>query len=284
MLVRLAQTVPRLGDVEYNFEHSREIISQAAGDGVDLVVFPELALNGYLLKDMVPLTGMRREDEKIQELRRLSRDVSILIGLVEHGDDHFYYNSAFYLEDGEITGCHRKGHLPTYGMFDEGRYFTPGRRVQAFDTKFARMGVLICEDAFHPINPYILTQDGAVLLMVISNSPVRGMRKEGSFRSVENWQLITRSYAMLYSSYTFYVNRAGCEDGITFSGDSHVLDPHGEIMAELPFAEEGLETVEIDLEEIDRARIGTPLLREEKFLTSLNELDRIRKRTFGDQL
>ena len=282
MLVRLAQTSPRLGDMEYNFEQCRDLIRTARGDGVDLIVFPELALNGYLLKDMVSLTGLGEDDPKVRELISLSSDISVLIGLVEHGDDHFYYNSAFYLENGRLAARHRKGHLPTYGMFDEGRYFSPGNRVKAFNTRFGRMGVMICEDAWHPINPYILSQDGAELLAIISNSPVRGMRENGMFRSVENWRLISRSYALLYSDFVLYVNRAGCEDGISFSGSSHALDPNGETIAELPFLEEAAATLEIDLDELSRARVGSPMLRDEKFLTSLNELERIKKESFGD--
>lgn len=282
MIVRLAQTSPRLGDIEYNFEQCRKSIREAAGDGADLIVFPELALNGYLLKDMVPLTALRDDDPKLTELTSLSRDISILIGLVEHGHDHFHYNSALYLENGKLAGRHRKGHLPTYGMFDEGRYFAAGNSVRAFDTKFGRAGVMICEDAWHPINPYILSQDGAELLFIISNSPVRGMRESGKFQSVENWQRITSSYALLYSNFVFYVNRVGCEDGISFSGSSHVLDPHGELTAELPFLEAAEATVKIDMEELSRARIGSPILRDEKFLTSLNELKRIKKKSYGD--
>ncbi|MFC1544574.1 nitrilase-related carbon-nitrogen hydrolase [Gemmatimonadota bacterium] len=282
MLARLAQTSPRLGDMEYNFEQCRSLILAATGDGADLIVFPELALNGYLLQDMVSLTGLRANDSKIQELISLSGKISILIGLVEHGDDHFYYNSAFYLEGGRLVACHRKGHLPTYGMFDEGRYFSSGSRFRAFDTRFARTGVMICEDAWHPINPYILSQDGAELLVIISNSPVRGMRESGKFRSIENWQLINRSYAMLYSNFVLYVNRVGCEDGISFGGCSHALDPYGETIAELPFLDEATASVEIDLEELSRARVGSPILRDEKFLTSLNELKRIKKESFGD--
>ncbi len=282
MIVRLAQTSPRLGDIDYNFEQCRKSIREAAGDGADLIIFPELALNGYLLKDMVPLTALRDDDPKLTELISLSRDISILIGLVEHGHDHFHYNSALYLENGKLAGQHRKGHLPTYGMFDEGRYFAAGNRVRAFDTRFGRAGILICEDAWHPINPYILSQDGAELLFIISNSPVRGMRESGKFQSVENWQRITSSYSLLYSNFVFYINRVGCEDGISFSGSSHVLDPHGELIAELPFLEAAEATVKIDLEELSRARIGSPILRDEKFLTSLNELKRIKKISYGD--
>ena len=93
---------------------------------------------------------------------------------MEHGRDHFHYNSALYLEDGRLVASHRKGHLPTYGMFDEGRYFAPGNRVRAIDTKFGRAGVLICEDAWHPVNPYILSQDGAEIAVCDLQQPGAG--------------------------------------------------------------------------------------------------------------
>ena len=281
MLVRLAQIAPRLGNTEYNFEHCRKMVGEAAGDGVDLIVFPELALTGYLLKDMVAQVGLSTWDGKIQELSRLSGNISILLGLVEQGEDHFFYNSAFYFEAGALAERRRKGHLPTYGMFDEGRYFTQGNRVEAFSSRFGRVGVMICEDAWHPINPYILCQDGAQILFIISNSPVRGMTETGDFLSVQNWQLICRSYALLYSCFVIYVNRVGCEDGVSFSGCSQVVGPHGDVLESLPFLEEAVATVKIDLNELPKARIHSPVLRDEKFLSSIHELKRIREKTFG---
>ncbi|MFH1068651.1 MAG: nitrilase-related carbon-nitrogen hydrolase [Candidatus Glassbacteria bacterium] len=283
MIIRLAQTAPRLGNSEYNFEQCRKLIEEAAADGIELIVFPELSLTGYLLKDMVALVGISAEDPMVHRLAGLSTKVSVLMGLVEHGEDQFFYNSAFYFEDGRLARRYRKAHLPTYGMFDEGRYFARGNRIAAFDTRFGRAGIMICEDAWHPINPYILCQDGAQLLVIVSNSPVRGMTDDGGdFWSVQNWRLICQSYALLFSSFVVYVNRVGCEDGISFSGSSLVADPHGRLIASLPFLEEAVETVELDLDELARARIGSPILADEKFLTSLNELERIRKATFGN--
>jgi len=283
MIIRLAQTAPRLGNSEYNFEQCRKLIEEAAADGIELIVFPELSLTGYLLKDMVALVGISAEDPMVHRLAGLSTKVSVLMGLVEHGEDQFFYNSAFYFEDGRLARRYRKAHLPTYGMFDEGRYFARGNRIAAFDTRFGRAGIMICEDAWHPINPYILCQDGAQLLVIVSNSPVRGMTDDGGdFLSVQNWRLICQSYALLFSSFVVYVNRVGCEDGISFSGSSLVADPHGRLIASLPFLEEAVETVELDLDELARARIGSPILADEKFLTSLNELERIRKATFGN--
>lgn len=282
MKIRMFQTAPRLGDLDYNFEQCLDLIRESVADGVELAVFPELSLTGYLLKDMVHQVAMTEDDPRLREIARLSRDVSILVGLVEHGRRHLFYNSAFYFEGGALLHRHRKAYLPTYGMFDEGRYFSPGNRVRAVETRFGRIGVMICEDAWHPINPYILCQDGAQVLLIISNSPLRGMNPSGQFQSVRDWAGITRTYALLYSSFLLYVNRAGCEDGISFSGCSEAVDPGGEPILTLPLLEESLGTVDLDMGELPRARIHSPILRDENFLLSFNELERIKKTIFDD--
>lgn len=281
MKIRMLQTAPRLGDLDFNFEQCRGFILDAIAQGAELVIFPELSLTGYLLKDMVTQVAMSSDDPRLREIGELSRRISILIGLVEHSRRHLFYNSAFYYENGALVHRHRKAYLPTYGMFDEGRYFSPGNRVRTVETRFGRIGIMICEDAWHPINPYILCQDGAQMLLVISNSPLRGMNASGQFQSVKNWARITQSYALLYSSFLIYVNRVGCEDGISFSGCSQAIDPGGEPILTLPFLEESQSTVDLDMSELSRARIHSPTLRDENFLLSLNELERIKHDLFG---
>ncbi len=283
MKIKMQQSAPRLGDLDYNFEQTRNAIEKALAEGVELIVFPELSLTGYLLKDMVAQVAMTAEDPRLAELADYSRrGISILVGLVEHSRGHFFYNSAFYFEEGQLLHRHRKAYLPTYGMFDEGRYFSPGSRVKAVQSRFGKLGIMICEDAWHPVNPYILCQDGAQVLLVISNSPVRGMNENGQFQSVINWARITQSYALLHSSFLVYVNRVGCEDGISFSGCSQAIDPNGEPLLTLPFLEEITGTLELDMNELTRSRIHSPILRDENFLMSFNELKRIKKALFGN--
>ena len=278
----MVQSSPKLGDLDSNFKQTCETIEQAIEEKSDIVVFPELSLTGYLLKDIVPHVGIGVDDPKIKHLAGLSKDISILLGLVEEGGNRFYYNSAFYFENGELTFRHRKSYLATYGMFDEGRYFAAGHRMQAFDSRFGRIGVMICEDAWHAINPYILSQDGAQIMFIISNSPVRGLTsRDADFRNVTNWKQIIECYALLYSSFTVYVNRVGCEDGISFSGTSAVIDPYGRRITELPFVEQECRTVELDINELTRARVCSPILRDEKFLQSFNELERIRRHNYN---
>ena len=162
MRVALAQVAPALGNVEANLRMHRSAARKAAAAGADLIVFPELSLTGYLLQDLVPEVALSPEQSReIEQLRRLSRRIAIVMGFVEESEDHRFYNSALFLARGEILHSHRKVYLPTYGMFDEGREFAAGETFRAFDTPLGRFGILICEDAWHPSAAYLLARDGA---------------------------------------------------------------------------------------------------------------------------
>jgi predicted amidohydrolase len=151
------------------------------------VVFPELSLSGYFLKDMVSTVAVRLDSAEVKQLKRLSRGRALVAGLVEETDDFRFYNSAVYIEDGEVVHVHRKVYLPTYGLFDEGRYFARGDRIRAFDTRFGRSATLICEDMWHPSSVYIAALDRAVLLYCPSTSPLRGVTPIGRFPQRLRW-------------------------------------------------------------------------------------------------
>src|SRR5215475_4762310 len=136
--IALAQVSPRLGDVEANLVLYEERVRSARGQGADLVVFPELSLTGYFLKDMVSTVAVRLDAPEVKKLRELSRKGALVAGIVEEAPDYQFYNSALYLEDGDIIHVHRKVYLPTYGLFDEGRYFAHGDSIRSFECKFGR--------------------------------------------------------------------------------------------------------------------------------------------------
>lgn len=271
--IAIAQIKPNLGNVKKNLEKMIENIEKAINDGADMVVFPELALTGYFLKDMVPSVAIKR-DTVPQELLELSKKISVVFGAVEESENFAFYNSAFYLEDGEVIHIHRKVYLPTYGMFDEFRYFSKGDKFRAFDTKFGRFGILICEDAFHPSSAYILNEDGAQNLLVLTNSPSRGGNGE-TLSNLVNWNNIIKTYASVYSQYVIFSHRVGFEDGVNFAGESKLINPFGEIVKSLDLFEEVLETVEIDTNEIRRAKIYTPTHKNEDIHLTIRELKRI---------
>lgn len=272
--VRLAQISPVLGDVDANLATHRELARQAAADGVDLLVFPELSLTGYYLRDLSSEVALPLDAPPLESLAELSRDLSIVVGMVEESDRFGFYASALYFERGALLHVHRKVYLPTYGMFDEGRYLSEGRQVRAFDTRFGRLGLLVCEDIWHPVLPVILSQDGMQVLIVPANSPARGATVLG-LSIAHTYEALTATYARLFQCYVLLCNRVGCEDGVSFWGGSRVVAPDGELVASAPLLQEALLDAELDPLEVRRARVMAPLVEDEKLELALRELRRV---------
>ena len=251
----IAQIDCRVGDVEQNVLHHVEYIKRTQEQGATLVVFPELSLTGYTLRDLAWETALDpRTSPLLKPLRDLSASVSIVAGFAESGSDHGVYNSALFLEDGEVRHIHRKVYPPTYGMFEEGRYFSPGKEIRAFDSKLGRFGLLICEDAWHVSLPYLLAVDGASLLCCLTASPTRiaSDHKELDNATVNHEHM--RVYARLLSSYMLFSNRVGFEDGVNFWGGSLAVDPAGNAITKSQLFKEDLILFDVDTDEIQRAR------------------------------
>jgi predicted amidohydrolase len=272
--VTLAQIKPKLGCVAENLALIEERIRQATTAGTDLIVFPELALTGYFLKDLVPEVALRVDSPEVRRLMELSRGISIAVGFVEVTDDYRFFNSALYLEDGAIRHLHRKVYLPTYGLFDEQRYLARGERFRAFDTKFGRMGLLVCEDMWHLSASYILAMDGANTLICLSSSPGRGIEGE-SLGSADAWQQLTSTTAMFLNCRVLYCNRVGFEDGVNFWGGSEYVAPSGESLARGRLLEEDSVAALLDEGSLRRERIFSPMLRDENLFVTMQELRRI---------
>jgi len=277
--VAIAQINPRLGDLQSNLALYEEKIRRGVKEKADLLLFPELSLTGYFLRDMVPNVALKLSAPEIKELKKLSREVSFVAGLVEESSDYRFYNAAVYFEDGEIRHVHRKVYLPTYGMFDEQRYFARGDRVRAFDSKFGRIAVLICEDLWHPSTVYLAALDGAAAILCPSASPFRGITdQQVQDDNARYWELINRAYAETFSLFLIYGNRVGFEDGVGFWGGSELLDPAGRRIAKAKYYDEDFVIGEVNLEVVRRKRTMAPLLRDEDLDLTINELMRIRER------
>lgn len=272
----LAQIKPKLGCINDNLALIEERIQSARGSGADLIVFPELALTGYFLKDLVPEVALRLDSPEIIRLTELSRGISIALGFVEVTDDYCFHNSSVYLEDGAVRHLHRKVYLPTYGLFDEQRYMARGERFRAFDTKFGRMGMLICEDMWHLSSSYILAMDGATTLLCLSSSPGRGIEGE-SLGSAAAWQQLTSTTAQFLNCRVLYCNRVGYEDGVNFWGGSEYIAPSGESLVRGRIMEEDSVTALLDEGSLRRERIFSPMLRDENLFITLQELRRIER-------
>ncbi len=272
--IALAQTSPKLGDLGANLEKCLALIDEAEEQGAEVIAFPELTLTGYFLRDLVPEVALKRDSGELDELKRASYNIDILIGFVEESPSYHFYIAAAYLAEGDIKHIHRKVYLPTYGMFEDSRYFARGERVRAFSGGRMRSGIAICEDATHPLINYLLAVDGANIIYIMSDSPLRGFGDPHP-SSLDNWVRLNQFIASTYGVYVVFINRTGFEDGIGFGGRSHVVDPTGQVTFQAEDLEEGLFYAEIEPGQIRRSRIITPLLRDEDIPLMLKELERI---------
>jgi predicted amidohydrolase len=277
--VAIAQVNPKLGDLRANMALYEEKIRQGLEQKAELLLFPELSLTGYYLRDTVPSVALTMTSAEMKQLQRLSRELPFVAGLVEESADHRFFNSAVYFEDGNVRHVHRKVYLPTYGMFDEQRYFAAGDRVRAFDSKFGRMALLICEDLWHPSTIYLAALDGALTVLCPSASPLRGI-VDGQTQddNARYWEMINRAYTETFSLFMIYGNRCGFEDGVGFWGGSEIVDPFGQRVAKAKYYDEDFLTAEMSLESVRRKRTMSPLLRDEDIDLTINELMRIRER------
>jgi NAD+ synthase (glutamine-hydrolysing) len=275
----IAQIDCRVGAVEQNLVHHLEFIDRAIADGAKLILFPELSLTGYTLRDLAWDVAVNPHHSKMfTRLLEKSQEISIVVGFVESSTNHGIYNSAMFLENGEIQHIHRKIYPPTYGMFEEGRYFGAGKTVAAFDSKLGRFGILICEDLWHVSLPYLLALDGAEAILCLTASPTR-LSGEGTQldNQVVNYEH-HRTYARLLNLYILFSNRVGFEDGVNFWGGSNITSPGGEMVSTAKLQEEGLIYSELDSNEVQRARRFSRHFLDERPELALEALRRQMKR------
>jgi predicted amidohydrolase len=161
-------------------------------------------------------------------------------------------------------------------MFDEQRYFATGDRVLAFTTQFGRMGILVCEDAWHLTCGCVLCLDEVEHIIAISSSPGRGVGTAQKLATAEAWERLNWTYAKFFGVYVIYANRAGFEDGVNFWGGSEIVSPGGEVIVQAPYHKEDLVVASVDSETVRRERIASPMLRDERIDVTLDELKRIK--------
>src|SRR5260221_13514014 len=276
----LAQIATKLGDVEANLEKHITYNKQAKNQKADLLVFTELSLTGYVLQDLVASVAHKpTEDDPIfKHLLKASRDLDLVVGFVDEDSRHRFYIASAYLSAGTVMHVHHKVYLPTYGLFDEGRFFAWGDSIRSFDTRFGRVGMLICEDFWHASPPYLLWLDGADIMLFSSASPGRGLTDKEKLESARWVERVSKAYASMFTSFVAHCNRVGLEDRLPFCGCATVNDPNGELLAQGPYFEESLITTELDLNQIRRTRARLPLLRDERTALVQKELDRILSR------
>jgi predicted amidohydrolase len=272
--VALAQTDSILGDTDENLRRAKEVVAQAKDRGADLTVFPELSLSGYALGELGDDVPIEAHSKPISSLAEAAGEMAVVVGFCEEGRGFQTYNSAAYLEGGALRHLHRKLYLPNYRIYEERKHYNPGQSMRAFDTRFGRMAMLICNDAWQTFLPFIAVQDGAQVLIIPADS--------GSYPSYPElldtrgyWRGITRFYSRMLECYVVFVNRVGIQDNLVFWGYSHVVDPWGTVVAEGPLHEEALITVDIDLGNVRRRRREVPLVKEARLALLARELNRL---------
>jgi len=276
--IALAQVAPRLGALEENLARHAELVREAAAGGAGLVVFPELGLTGYLLQDLAGEVAMRVDDPRLAALAAETAGCSAVVSFVEESGDHRLFIAAALLEDGRVRHVHRKIHLPTYGLFDERRFFAAGDAIRAVPSRLGvGIGLTVCEDLWHLGTAQVLALDGAQVIVNVSSSPGRDLaatHAEG-LGTAASWRSLLRTYAQLTTSVVVFCNRVGVDESISFWGGSEVIGPAGETIARAPLYDEALVYADVPLADVRRERIALPLLRDERPELLVRELERI---------
>ncbi|HYK99389.1 MAG TPA: nitrilase-related carbon-nitrogen hydrolase [Candidatus Acidoferrales bacterium] len=262
--IAIAQCSPALGAFKRNLTMHEDWIGRARSAKADLVLFPELALTGYYVKDLAGDLACAADDVRLAPLVRASRDLDVCTGFVERGPDARLYIAQGYWSKGRLVNVHRKVYLPTYGIFDDGRYFGPGERFEVFASAAGPAGIAICEDLWHVSVPYLYAATGATIVLSPASSPGRGVAEGGDLGTSESCRLMDRFYAQYLTLYVAFANRVGLEDGVAFWGGSEVVAPDGTVVARAPDFEEHLLVAEVDPTLVARERDRNPLVRDER--------------------
>jgi NAD+ synthase (glutamine-hydrolysing) len=262
--VGLAQFKPKKADVESNLSRIREVIAEQAGS-IDLLVFPETSLTGYFVEGGVAEVARSATDVAKALDRPPEGAPDVVLGFFERHRRRLH-NSVVYLTPGgggfEASHVHRKMFLPTYGVFDEARFVEAGKTVQAFDTRFGRVGLLICEEMWHSLPPTILAVGGAELIIAVSASPARDFTPggEGRPQNLSRWDALAPATALEHGVFVVVSQLVGSEGGKVFPGGSIAVAPDGSILARGPLFKESVTVAQLEAAALDRARVASPLL------------------------
>ncbi len=279
MRIALAQIDPTVGDIDGNAAKVAAWIARAAAEGAELVIFPELCIPGYPAEDLY----LKRHfvEANLAAVRRLAAGVGAMTALVgfaepvEGGGDHRHaHNSLAVLRDGEVRAVYRKNRLPNYAVFDEQRYFVPGREPLAIEVGGVSVGLTVCEDVWEEGPPASSeAAEGAALIANPSGSPYhrgKGREREEMF--------VAR--ARVYGTHLAFCNLVGGQDELVFDGQSFVVDPSGAVIARAAQFEEELLICELPASASARVAEPLPDLAEVYGALTLGLRDYVRKNGF----
>jgi predicted amidohydrolase len=276
--LRIEQLAPGLCRIDTNLGRMVHARADAAADGIDLLVTPELSMTGYDVRDAVHSLARAESEAPYPELATPGPDV--VVGTIERDAGFVPYNAALHLRGGRVLHRHRKVYLPTYGMFDEGRYFGRGGEVRAYDAGGGWwVGLLVCEDLWHPALSWLLAAQGANLLVVQAAAAGRGAVTGGAgggrFASWGAWEHLARAAAVAYGAYVALANRVGVEGPLCFAGGSMIVAPNGAVVARGDDLAEDRIDAELSLDAVAAARRPYAHLRDDDPRLVARELARI---------
>lgn len=289
MKVAVYQTDPILLDIKANLEDTISKIHHAKEKKADLIVFPELALTGYFVGEKYHEVALKIESKEIKKLALATKGTAAIVGFIEESKSMNFYNSALIAVDGEVLFAYRKLNLPNYGVFEERKYFSNGKRVSTFRLHGYNLSVFICNDMWHPALPYLGICQKADIFITIFNSSQGSMGSE--FRNIESWEIINRFYSRVFGIYNICANRVGFEsveekrdiskedldeeEPLRFWGGSEIINPFGKQIAKAALYKPDMIFGEISRDLLRRKKILLPYLRDDEPHFTYRELNRI---------
>jgi len=294
MKVAIYQTSPVLLDVKANLEDVISKIHKGRKNGAQLIVFPELALTGYFVGPEYHKAALRLDSVEISQLAAATKGTAAVVGFIEESPSMNFYNSALVAVDGEIAFAYRKLNLPNYGVFEERKFFSPGKRIPVLKLHDFSIAVFICNDLWHPSLPYLGVTQKADIFVTIFNSSQGSMGT--AFSNIETWTIINSFYARIFGVYNICANRVG-EEGIQqkreenedsdtsssgskpghykFWGGSEMLNPFGQVIAQAEMYEADEIFGELSRDILRQKKILLPYLRNDDPYFTHRELQRI---------
>lgn len=255
--IALAQTSCKREDKRENIDRIEELAAEAKKEAAELVIFPELSLTGYVVRDQIYELAETIPGPSTKRLESIARKtkIHIIFGMPELSEKTraTIFNTAIFVGPQGFIGKYRKMYLPTHSVFEEKRYFRPGYQAAAFDTTLGNVGLTICYDIYFPEVFRLTRLKGAELIVCISASP--SVRK--SF-----FEILTAARAVENAAFLAYVNLVGVEDGLQFWGGSRLIGPTGEILAKAKYDEEDFVIGEVDYSDIRPMETFVPTLKD----------------------
>lgn len=255
--VALAQISCKKGDKTENIRKIQHKTERAKKQGAELVVFPELSLTGYVLRDQIYELAETIPGYSTTVLEKLAKKTNtyILFGMPELSEktQATVHNAAVLVGPDGFIGKYRKMYLPTHSVFEEKRYFRPGYQTAVFETELGKIGLIICYDIFFPEVSRLTRLKGAQLIVCISASPAT----RRTF-----FEILTAARAIENTAFLAYVNLVGIEDGLQFWGGSRLVGPNGKTLVKAKYDEEDLVIGEVNYADIRPIETFVPTLKD----------------------